>query len=389
METTNTLLSLIPEPPGWKISWDGLEGTCLGPLLSQMAGIPQNPAYHGEGDVLTHTRLVCQALASLEEFRQLEERARQIVFLAALLHDAGKISRTRLEDGRWTSPHHAAAGAAMARELLWLDCGWCGQPDRQAMRETVCALIRYHSLPPHAAFEEDGARRLLKAAANGALLPDFSIRLLCLLARADALGRICADQRELLERIALCGALAEEERCLTGPRSFPSRHTAFSYFSGKLDRPDCERYDDAWGEVTLMCGLPGTGKDTWIAEHCPGLPVVSLDGIRAELGVSPGAPQKRVIDTARARSADLLRQKRPFVWNATNVTADLRRRQTELFTAYHASVRIVYLETAWREELRRNGNRVAAVPEGTILRMLGRLVPPEAFEARRVDWFCV
>lgn len=389
METTNTLLSLIPEPPGWDISWSGLEGTCLGPLLSQMAGIPQDPAYHGEGDVLTHTRLVCQALASLEDFRQLEERLRQILFLAALLHDVGKISRTRLEDGRWTSPHHAAAGAAMARELLWLDCDWCGRPDRQVMRETVCTLIRYHSLPPHAAYEEDGARRLLKAAANGALLPDFSIRLLCLLARADVLGRICADQGELLERIELCGALAEEERCLTAPRPFPSRHTAFSYFSGKLGRPDCERYDDTWGEVTLMCGLPGTGKDTWIAKRCPELPVISLDSIRAELGVSPTEAQKRVIDTARARAADLLREKRPFVWNATNVTADLRRRQTELFTAYHASVRIVYLETPWQEELRRNGNRAAAVPEGAILRMLGRLVPPEAFEAQRVDWFCV
>lgn len=389
METTNTLLSLIPEPPGWDISWSGLEGTCLGPLLSQMAGTPQDPAYHGEGDVLTHTRLVCQALAASGEFRRLEERARQIVFLAALLHDIGKITRTRLEDGRWTAPRHAAAGAAMARELLWLDCDWCGRPDRQVMRETVCALIRYHSLPTHAAYEEDGARRLLKAAANGALLPDFSIRLLCLLARADVLGRICADQGELLERIELCGALAEEERCLTNPRPFPSRHTAFSYFFGKLACPDCERYDDAWGEVILMCGLPGTGKDTWIGSHYPELPVVSLDNIRAELGVSPTEPQKRVIDTARSRAVELLREKRPFVWNATNVTADLRRRQTELFTAYHASVRIVYLETPWQEELRRNGNRAAAVPEGAIMRMLGRLVPPEAFEAQRVDWFCV
>ena len=389
METTNTLLSLIPEPPGWDISWSGLEGTCLGPLLSQMAGTPQDLAYHGEGDVLTHTRLVCQALASLEEFRQLEERLRQILFLAALLHDVGKISRTRLEDGRWTSPHHAAAGAAMARELLWLDCDWCGRPDRQVMRETVCTLIRYHSLPPHAAYEEDGARRLLKAAANGALLPDFSIRLLCLLARADVLGRICADQGELLERIELCGALAEEERCLTAPRPFPSRHTAFSYFSGKLGRPDCERYDDTWGEVTLMCGLPGTGKDTWIARNCPELPVVSLDGIRAELGISPVGPQKRVAEEARGRARALLRARRPFVWNATSVTAGLRRRQVELFTDYRASVRIVYLETEWEEGLRRNAGRAAAVPEPAILRMLARLTPPERFEAHRVEWHCV
>jgi len=389
METGDALFRLIPGPPSWTIPWNALEGTCLSPFLSRMAHTRQNPIYHGEGDVLAHTRLVCQALAALEEFRRLEEGRRRAVFLAALLHDIGKIPRTRLEDGQWTSPHHAAAGAAMARELLWLDCGWCGRPDWQRLRETVCALIRYHSLPVYAAYEENGPRRLLKAAANGELLPDFSIELLCLLSKADALGRVCADRAEMLERIELCGVLAEEEGCLTGPRRFSSQHTAFSYFSGKRDCPDSGSYDDTWGQVILMSGLPGTGKDTWIAEHCPDLPVVSLDNIRAELGIPPTQPQRRVVDEARARAGVLLRQKQPFIWNATNVTADLRRRQVELFTAYHASVRIVYLEAAWQDELRRNQGRDAAVPEGAILRMLGRLVPPERFEAQQVEWLCV
>lgn len=383
------ILNLVPGPPDWSIPWDALGRTCLGTLLCRMEGVAQNPAHHGEGDVLAHTRLVCEALAGLEEFRRLEERRRQAVFLAALLHDAGKISRTRLEDGGWTSPHHAAAGAAVARELLWLECGWCGQPDRQALRETVCTLIRYHSLPPHAVYEENGGRRLLKAAADGELLPDFSIELLCLLARADILGRVCGDQAELLEAVELCGALAEEQGCLTGPRVFPSRYAAFSYLSGRLDQPDCELYDDTWGEVILLCGLPGTGKDTWIARSCPDLPVVSLDAIRAEMGIPPAGPQNKVAEEARGRARALLRAKRPFIWNATNVTADLRRRQVELFAGYHASVRVVYLETEWQEERRRNAGRAAAVPESAILRMLARLTPPERFEAHRVEWFCV
>ena len=37
-----------------------------------------------------------------------------------------------------------------------------------------------------------------------------------------------------------------------------------------------ELYDDTWGEVILMCGLPGTGKDHWIRSHCPSLPTVWL-----------------------------------------------------------------------------------------------------------------
>lgn len=389
MEGKDTFLKLIPGPPDWTIPWAQLGESCIGFWLSQMAQIQQNPAYHGEGDVFAHTRLVCEALAGLGEFRALDEDKRQAVFLAALLHDIGKIRCTRLEDGRWTSPHHAAAGAAMARELLWQGCGWCGDPCRQALRETVCTLIRYHALPPHAALEEGGIRRLLKTAAMGELLPGFSIELLCLLAKADILGRICGDREELLEAVELCGVLAKEQGCLTGPGAFPSEHTAYSYFSGRLELPDYELYDDSWGEVILMCGLPGTGKDTWIASHCPECPVVSLDAIRAELGISPMGPQKRVADEARARAKALLRAKRPFVWNATNVTADLRRGLVELFTAYRASVRIVYLETEWEEERRRNANRPAAVPETAILRMLTKLTPPERFEAHRVEWRCV
>lgn len=96
-----------------------------------------------------------------------------------------------------------------------------------------------------------------------------------------------------------------------------------------------------------MCGLPGTGKDTWIASHCPSLPVVSLDAVRAELGIPSAGPQKRVVDAAKAQAKTLLRERRPFVWNATNVSADLRRGLVELFTGYHASVRIVYLEMEW------------------------------------------
>lgn len=389
MNGKDKLLALIPGPPDWSIPWEALERTCLGTLFSCMSAIPQDPVYHGEGDVMAHTRLVCRALADLAEFRALDEGKRQAVFLAALLHDAGKTRCTRQEDGRWVSPSHAAAGAAMARELLWLDCGWCGRPLRQAMRETVCALIRCHSLPAHAALEADGARRLLRAAANGALLPGFTVRLLCLLSKADILGRSCGDQPELLEAVELCGALAEELGCLDGPGDFPSRHTGFSYFSGKLDQPNCELYDGTWGEVVLMCGLPGTGKDTWIAAHCPELPVVSLDAVRVELGISPVGPQKKVADEAIARARMLLRQKKPFVWNATSVTAGQRRRLVELFTGYHASVRIVYLETEWKEELRRNALRAAAVPEGAILRMLSKLEPPAPFEAHRVEWYCV
>lgn len=383
------LLKLVPRPPDWTIPWEKWRATAFGPLFAQLEKTPQDALWHGEGDVWTHTRMTCEALTGLPRFRALDEERCAAVFLAALLHDAGKPRTTRPEDGRLTSPRHAAVGAAMVRELLWLEYGWCGQPRWQELRETVCALIRRHTLPPHAAFEENGPRQLLRAASAGALLPGFSVELLCLLAEADVLGRRAADRQQQLEAVQLCGVLAEELGCLTGPGPFPSGRALYAYCSGAQAEPFYDPYDDAWGEVVLLSGLPGTGKDTWIAAHCPDLPVVSLDAIRKELDVSPEEPQSRVADEARSRARALLRARQPFVWNATSVSPSLRRKQIDLFSGYRARVRVVYLETGWEEQLRRNRGRAAAVPEAVICRMLGKLTPPERWEAHRVDWFCL
>ena len=63
-------------------------------------------------------------------------------------------------------------------------------------------------------------------------------------------------------------------------------------------------YDDTWGEVILMCGLPGTGKDTWIRENCPDLPVVSLDEIRKEMKLSKAKDGSLVAAAGREMARD-------------------------------------------------------------------------------------
>ena len=43
------------------------------PELNLLKNIPQNPTYHGEGDVYRHTEMVCERLLSLPEWRELEK----------------------------------------------------------------------------------------------------------------------------------------------------------------------------------------------------------------------------------------------------------------------------------------------------------------------------
>ena len=154
-------------------------------------------------------------------------------------------------------------------------------------------------------------------------------------------------------------------------------------------QPQQELFDDTWGEVILLCGLPGTGKDTWCRANYPCYPVVSLDDIRRKLQVRPTENQGRVIQAAQESAREYLRKKEPFIWNATNLTKDTRRKMVSLFERYGARVRIVYLETDWNTRVERNLGRKDAVPEAVAERMLRNMVLPTAEEAQVVEWVFV
>lgn len=383
------LWACLPKRAGEAFDWAAVRHALPGDLLGRLAGIPQDPMWHGEGDVAVHTRMVCEVMVTLPGYWALSETRRRALLLAALVHDVGKIPCTRLEDGRYTSPGHGSTGSHMVREMLWMDMGLSGMQEAQQLRETVCALVRRHMLPVHALSQEQPERLLREIAADGLLLPDFTLEMLCLLAEADVRGRIAPDIPELLEAVGLCRELAEEAGCLHGPARFADAYTQRAYFRGSQVWLEQSLYDPTWGTVTLMSGLPGTGKDTWIAAHLPGLPVVSLDAIREEMDVSPTDEQGGVAQAALERARGFLRAKQPFVWNATNLTAAMRSKLVTLCENYGASVRIAYLETAWEENLRRNESREACVPAGAIRRMLGKLTPPGVSEAKEVVWLTV
>lgn len=368
------------------IDWNNIEHTALGKYEDALRKTPQSPAFHAEGDVFVHTVMACNALKLLPEYRDLTERQQHILFVAAILHDVGKIHTTRFVDGDWHSPHHSLTGSNMVRKLLWKDYGLCGHRELIEIREAICLFIRYHSLPP-VAIERKNSRLLLhRMAANSLLVPDFSIRLLCMLCKADLLGRKCIDQEEVLEKIALCEELAKEEGCFDACYPFPSFHTQRSFLSGREVWKDQLLYDDSSSEVVLMCGLPGTGKDSWIQKNNTELPTVSLDNIRRANKISPKAEQGMVVNLAREQAKEYLRKRQSFVWNATNISPQIRESLVNLFEAYHARVRIVYLETYWQTLYERNHSREEVVPQAVIEDMLGKIVLPEAFEARTVEW---
>lgn len=361
----------------------------LRPVLSDLAGIPQDPFYHGEGDVLTHTRLVMEEMEKLPSFLALSKDEQDDMLVAAALHDLGKKVCTRLEDGRWKAPNHSDTGAKMARELLMGRFGLCGTPESLRRREAVCALIRWHMKPQHIFEARSPGRVVRQMAAAGELTDSFTLEKLAILAEADSRGRICADLPGQLEAIDLFRMLAEDEGCFRRPFPYMDPCTRYADLSGKSYLPDQPVYDGTWGTVIMMSGLPGTGKDTYAAQHFAGLPMLSLDDLRREMDVSPGEDEGAVAQKGRERARSFLRKMQPFVFNATNLSGMIRSKWISLFHQYGAAVKIIYLETGRTERERRNLSRRDCVPEAAVGRMLRNLTPPALTEAEEICWVCI
>jgi putative nucleotidyltransferase with HDIG domain len=355
-----------------RLRWDEIQ---VFPWVRRLADCPQDPVHHAEGDVWIHTRMVLETLLAMPAFRALPAADRDAVYVACLMHDVGKPSTTRVEDGRITAKGHSRAGELLARRLLW----GLGAPF--ALREAVCALVRYHQIPFYLVDRADAQRVAAEVSLSA------RCDLLALVAEADIRGRVCADTDRIVDQIELFRELCREEGCLTGPRRFASDHTRVVYFrsdpaAGR--HPDVEAWDDTEVEVTVMSGLPGAGKDTWVREHLGALPVVSLDALRAELDVDPTGAQGEVVQAARDRAKEHLRRREPFVWNATHLSRQRRGPIVDMCLDYKARVRIVYLEAPASVLFVQNRARPAAVPEAIIHRMTERWEVPALTEAHEV-----
>lgn len=369
----NKLNVLCPQPPDWRVRWWDLSDA-FG-WVRELESCPQDAIFHAEGDVGTHTGMVLEALATDAEFRALQPDDRLITFTAALLHDVAKPVCTRIENGRITARGHSQRGSVMARRILWeIDFEF-------EMREQVCALIRHHQAPFYLLTRPDSQEK--------AFLISQSARcdLLSVLARADASGRTCSGQDEMLLNVELFREYCRDHGCLHGPRAFPSNQSRFLYFRNPDRDPEYRSHDDPRCEVTVMAGLPGAGKDTWVAKHRAHLPQISLDQIREDLDAGPTGNQGAVIQAARERARVLLRTGTDFVWNATNVSREIRGQVVDLATAYRAYVRIVYVEARWDDLFQQNRARSSMVPPQVIERLVDRWEVPDVTEAQNVEWW--
>ena len=169
---------------------------------------------------------------------------------------------------------------------------------------------------------------------------------------------------------------AEESDCFDQPYRFANDHARFLFYLQSEPNLHYVPHEEYSCTVTLMSGLPASGKDTWLANNATDANVISLDDIRAELGVDPTGNQGEVVQLARERCRELLRSKTLFAFNATNLVRQTRRRWIDLFADYGARIEILYVEPAFDELLKRNANRHDFVPQAVIRKLARKSEPP-------------
>lgn len=170
------------------------------PELLPLVGCEQEPEWHPEGDVWTHTLMV------IDQARELNgdlDRPRLItVLLGAVCHDLGKPATTAFIDGRIRSLDHEQAGVEPALSLL--DRLHIHTIDGFDVRTQVAGLVAHHLKP--------GSFRKAGNVGDGAfrrLAQKVDLELLARLARADCLGRTgtfdCSAMDWFIERARALG----------------------------------------------------------------------------------------------------------------------------------------------------------------------------------------
>ncbi len=165
------------------------------PEIAALDGVPQEPEWHPEGDVLTHTNHCLDALVGLATWRDGSPHTRRLLSFSVLAHDFGKATTTKQLERRgqlrWTSMEHETAGGPMAEAFLQR----IGTP--LDVITYVRPLVVNHLMHHHGQSEirDTAVRRLAKKIAPATIDHLIAVML------ADHFGRPPLIPRETIVRI--------------------------------------------------------------------------------------------------------------------------------------------------------------------------------------------
>jgi predicted kinase len=372
------------------------------PWLTRLVSTSQDPEWHAEGNVHIHTGMVLVQLYQLlaEEAAHIQGVDRQILILAAILHDIGKPRMTRpmLIRGQWRigSPDHEAVGRSyLAFQLMKLDLPisaiWM-----------ILGLVGEHHMPKILVKEQIGLGGYI------ALSRRANLALLYWLERADMQGRIGVGIAQQLAHLDEFRRYAQtygvwqhryrssELEDLVAQETPLVQHYLRALTIDALQRrvtsstkelvQTFSQHKDHHSQLMILCGPSGIGKSRFVAQHCQQMAVVSLDQIREELHGDRTCQDDphRVVARGHTQLKQYLLHRQHVVWDATNLRQDYRKPLYALGRAQHALITLVIFLAAEADIYRGNANRPYAVPVEVLDRQLASYQFPRVSDAHAV-----
>ena len=292
-------------------------------------GVDFNP-YHLEGDVWTHTMMVC---------KQAENMPYEVQ-IAALLHDIGKPSTRKLnpKNGRVAFFNHDAVSAFMSLEILNRE--ELGLDNKQ--KADIFNLIALHTQ-----VYKLGAKKLA-AIGNINLVGN-----LLLLGKADHEGRFHSHE----------GA------------EIPT-------FDEMLGEYQASRYIDVSKEVHILCGLPASGKSTWAISDNNIPTVISRDAFIEFWGKGSTYNEKwksvnqRAVDNCIADHFKQCSSDERVIVDMTHMSKKSRKRSLSHFGIDYKKICHVFLTDLPTINLRNSQRHGKFIVEDVYKRMMESFYPP-------------
>ena len=108
---------------------------------------------------------------------------------------------------------------------------------------------------------------------------------------------------------------------------------------------------NAW----IMCGLPGSGKSTYIKEELPkDIEIINQDSIRVELGIMDNVNDKQIGTTEQEKEVTricleridkAIKDRRDFVIDNTNIKAGRVQNYYDQLKRANANIKIIIIDT--------------------------------------------
>lgn len=151
-------------------------------MLKKLEDTTQSEKYHPEGNVWNHTMMALDIAADKKRF----SNNPSVFMWAALLHDIGKPSTTKVSKKKITSYNHDSIGAKLAREFL------VEFTDDNKFIDEVCILVKWHM---HLLF----VVKDLPFAKIDEMLSETTVEELALFGTCDRLGRGNMSEEKIKE----------------------------------------------------------------------------------------------------------------------------------------------------------------------------------------------